>query len=82
MVSCGALYLSYLIIYGGLATTTTTLNVDEDIDFTFFNELYSPTYMRYERAMHEKISTSFDWGPNFSENFYWNLVNTHILSLI
>ena len=34
MVSCCVFYLSCLIIYGWLATTT--LNVDEDIAFTFF----------------------------------------------
>ena len=49
---------------------TNILKVDEDIAVTFLNELYSPTYMRYERAKQEKISTSFDCGPNFSENFY------------
>ena len=68
MVSCCALYLSCLIIYRWL---TTSLKVDEDIAVTFPNELYSPTYMRYERAKQEKISTSFDCGPNFSENFYF-----------
>ena len=79
MVSCCALYLSCLIIYRWL---TTSLKVDEDIAVTFPNELYSPTYMRYERAKQEKISTSFDCGPNFSENFYWNLENRHILPLM